>query len=356
MSRVVRRVTTFLWALLYGTGSALAELESASPPAQLESVPQPSEASGATRVVLLAKDGEEPLVARVGAELRSLRFEVVTAEAQSSTPSGPELEAVARRFGARAAVQVVSSGDSIDLWLVNSETHEVVYRRIVSDRDRAVSAFRSLEILRGSLIDLQALAPTPVQPVSQTWNPTPKPELPPPTSEKKRPFLLALGVAAGLASGQPGPSWYGLASLRVTLSSRLALNGFVLAPLSTSQIDGEGGFARLKSGLIGGGLSFRPWQERVLTPAFLVGMAAVVLHTRGVPAAGFSGSTQLAFAAYPHAGFELALAIGPIFRLQAELLGGAVVPRPVVLFADRRVAAWGSALFVGGLGAAIVFQ
>jgi len=327
--------------------------------AQPESAAPAQQNPTRTRVVLLAIDSEVPLVARIAAELRSLRFEVVTAKAESLAPSGPELEAVARAYEARAAVQVATGASSIELWLVNLETHELVYRRILADRDPAVAAFRSLEILRGSLIDLQALAPAitqpePAKPQRKLERPTNS--RPTPASAQPRWLSLSLGAAVANAGNEITPAWYAAASARSLLGKHWVLNGFGLAPVSSASIVGDAGSARLRTGLLGAGLSFQPWQDSLLTPAVGAGVAGVVLHTRGMPAAGYSGNTQLDFAVYPHARLEVSAALSRLFRVRADLLGGAVMPRPVVVFADQRVGAWGSSLFIVGLEMELVFR
>ncbi len=309
-----------------------------------------------TRILLLAGAGEEPLRARVAAELRSLGFEVATAAAEAATPPAPQLEARARALRASVAVQVSTSGSWLELWLVHPATHELVYRRIAADPDPAVAAFRLLEILRGSLIDLQALAP-PVVPTVRGEPPrereAPSPEL---AAGRRQPISLLLGSAVARPGGDATASWYALASLRLGLNSRLSLNAFALAPVSRSTMAGPEGHALVTTGLLGAGLGFQPFRERRITPSVGAGVAAVVLHTRGVPNPGFSGTTQLDFAAYPHLRLDVSAAISPLVRFRAELLGGTLAPRPVLLFVDRRAGAWGNALLLAGLGFELVFR
>ena len=175
-----------LWVLLLGSAVAVSAAAAAqsAPPSETAPDGQP------TRIALVAAPDLEDLANRFAAELASLHFEVVrVAAGPESTPAA--LEALARDQQARAAVRVAAAEGAIDLWLVNPTTHEAVYRRIVAERDPAVAVLRSLEILRGSLIDLRALAPKPVEIAER-----PEPVAPRPVQPTQAPRAVWFGLSA----------------------------------------------------------------------------------------------------------------------------------------------------------------
>ncbi len=308
-----------------------------------------------TRIALLAGPGLEDLANRFSAELASLHFEVVrlAAAPESSTPAA--LEGLAREQQARAAVRIAAAEGAIDLWLVNPTTHEAVYRRIVAERDPAVAVLRSLEILRGSLIDLRALSPKPAAPA-----PTPKPEpvAPLPATPAPAPRALWFGLSAAATSldARHSPAWGALAGLHFAVSPKFGLHAAALVPLNESSVSGQGGRVRAWAGAFAFGGSVAPWGERTFTPALGLGVAALALHTRGEANAGFRGTSDLNVVAWPHARLAATLRLSTRLRACAQVLAGFATPRPVLLLADERNAAWVNPLLSGALGLEVTFN
>jgi hypothetical protein len=304
------------------------------------------------RVVIIASPGMEDLVVRFVAEMNSLQIEVTRGPDAASAPDLLELGRLAREHHARVAVRVSKAGPAVDLWLVNPQSQELVYRRVTAEGDPAVLVLRSLEILRGSLIDL-GMAAQPRQPPENRPS-TPKPITSPtkePSPPGKPPFWLGLsgGLFAPHGGSSLGPANAGV-SLQRQLDSRFALRAEVLVPLNGWGISGEGGRAtiRLGSVLIAG--LVQPWGGRTFSPALGLGVGALALHVQGEAEAGYRGNRSLAMAFFPHGRGELGLELTPRLRLRAALAAGFATPRPVLLFGTRREESWLNPLLISTLG------
>jgi hypothetical protein len=301
-----------------------------------------------TRIVLVAAAGLDELANRFAAELASLHFEVVRA-AETAEPQPPSaLEALALNEHARAAVRVAAAEGALDLWLVNPTTHEAVYRRIVSEKDPAVAVLRSLEILRGSLIDVRALAP-PLEAAPAKAAP-PSPLVVREPAPARRTTWFGVGVAATSRDARSAPAWGALATFHVAVAPKFSLHAEALVPLSEWQVSGEGGRVNAWAGAITVGASVAPWGERTFTPTLGLGVGGLALHTRGEATAGFRGTSDLNLVAFPHGRLGLNLQIAAGLRVTGLFLAGFAAPRPVLLFAEERNAAWVNPLLVGALG------
>lgn len=311
--------------------------------------------SGPTRVVLVASPGMEDLVVRFIAELGSLRLEVVRGPDTEDTPSMPELERLAREHAARVAVRVGKAGRAVDLWLVNPESHELIYRRVVAEGDPAVLVLRSLEILRGALVDLrafaQAEAPPPPRPVAVAPPPSPVPRPDPPPAAP--PFWLGVSGALVAAHAGRGVGAGALIALHRRVGSRFALHAEALAPLDAWSVEGEGGTAQVRLGTATVAGIVTPWGERALTPGLGLGLGMVALHTRGEANAGFRGTSELNAALFPHTRVELGVSLTDWLRLRAALAAGFASPRPVLLFGQNREESWLNPLLLSSLGVEI---
>lgn len=319
--------------------------------AQPRSEPTAVAAAEPTRIVLVASPGMDELANRFVAELSSLRFDVVRAPDSDAVTSTPELEALAEQQAARVAVRVASSGGAIDLWVVNPVSRDVVYRRVIADRDPAVAVLRSLEILRGALIDVRALEPPPEPPPPEPVAPKPAPPpAPPPPPARPGVFAFSLGAAALWPRAGSELGWGALAGLHRAVGSRFALHAAGLVPVGEWRVVGEGGQAKVWAGSLLLAASVLPWGERAFTPSLGLGVGALALHTRGEAQPGFRGTSDLNLSAFPHGRLGATLALGGPVRLRAEALAGFATPRPVLLFAEQRDSGWINPLLIGSLG------
>lgn len=341
-----RTFASLALGLVCALGAAPCIAQQPDPP-RGASTPQP------TRVVLVADPGMEDLVLRFIAELDSLKLEVVRAPDAESAPSVPELEQLAQQNAARVAVRVGRAGRAVDLWLVNPESHELVYRRVVATGDPAVLVLRSLEILRGALIDLRAVQAEPPSPAEPSKSPEPPAPVSPPPSEPAGSSWL--GLSAALIAPHAGRSLGGGMSLALhqRLAARFALHAELLAPLNGWSVEGEGGRARVWLGSATCAALVNPWGDAWLSPGLGLGLGALALYTRGEAEAGYEGTNELHAALFPHGRVELALKLGQSWRLRAALAAGFATPRPVLLFGEKREESWLNPVLISSFGAEV---
>jgi hypothetical protein len=301
-------------------------------------------------VVLVAEPGMDDLVRRFTAELDSLRLEVVRAPDAETAPAMAELEQLAQSNVARVAVRVGRAGRAVDLWLVNPETHELVYRRVVAGGDAAILVLRSLEILRGALIDLRAVQeePAPAEPAVAPSKPSeiaPLPAVQPTRSSW-------LGLSGAWLAPHAGRDFGAGAQLALhqRLSSRFALHAEILAPLKGWSVAGEGGRAKVWLGSATCAALVNPWGDAKLSPGLGLGLGALGIHTRGEADEGYEGTRGLHAALFPHGRLELAFGATEWLRLRAALVAGFATPRPVLLFAEKREESWLNPLLISSFG------
>lgn len=317
------------------------------------------------RIVLVAGPDLEELTARFVAELGSMHFDVVRVDA-TLVPRVDELEDLARLHSARVAVRVSRANQAVDLWLVNPETHELVFRRVAADGDPAVVVLRSLEILRGSLLDLRA------RPAERGSGASARESAPDSTPHSRPPAMdqpLWLGGSAAFFGARLGGSLAPGATLGLYrgIASHFALRAELLVSLSDFTVEGEGGSAKIRVGGATVSALVVPWGERTLTPALGFGFGALALYTQGDAQAGYLGTTALNFAAFPHARLELAL--GPLVRVDEEgraavgavrlrfaLLAGFATPRPDLVFAGDTATDWLNPVLVSSMGVEVALR
>jgi hypothetical protein len=311
------------------------------------------------RVVLFSKDPPDPLVRRVGAELHSLGFDVVTAPDDETPKSAGQMESTAQSSDAVAAVRVAIGDTSIDLWIVNVRTHEMVLRRVAAGKDPAVTALRSVEALRVSLIDLQALLPPPPpEPEPPVAKPAEPREsivlLPPPTRRNNFGFELGLGAASG--SGGFDPSMHAVGQLQWLASTHWSAQVLGVAPITTSKVTESEGSAHVTFGLLGAGATWQPFAPNAWTPYLGAGVAGALLYTRGSPSPGFIGHSQVDITAAPYMRAGSSFALDASWRLTTDVLAAVAAPEPVVYFDSRRASAWGRPLVLGTVGVEVLVR
>jgi hypothetical protein len=197
--------------------------------------------------------------------------------------------------------------------------------------------------------------------------------LPEPRSQPSRPEVRALLAPAEPATprepasrlhaeiaptvfagpGGVGPTGHAMVGLRYVWNRRLSSRAFVALPVVPAHVRGGEGEAEVDIGLAGAGL-----EVSLLDPtsgwALYVGGALAIARLR---TEGTSQSTLLGRVDTVYAGVPALVAsvhrhvVGPA-SVGLGLIGGVSVPRPVILFADRRAADWGRPL----VGAALTID
>lgn len=324
----------------------------------------PSLAAGADgespRIVLLAPEGESRVALRIRAELRALHFDVVDMQAPEGPPSREPLEEAARSSDAVAAVRIVPSKAGIEVWIVDRVTSKTVLREIVSRDARSTSgeadiALRVMELLRASLMEIDAptpprgeIAPPPrVRALVSPRQVPPPVRLPVAAEGLRGSFSVDLGMGMLLAPGNIGPA--GLLHVAAGYRPVPWIGPMVLAlvPVHSLDVRGPEGTAAVRMGLFGAGA------EAALAPggpAWSVtagaGVSVFWLTAEGSAAGPFFGgrSTGLVTAA-PFVRVGARLALLPRLHVRADVLGGATVQQPVIQFAGREAASFGAPFF-----------
>jgi hypothetical protein len=318
------------------------------------------------RIVLVAPRGEDRVALRIRAELRALRFVVVDADAAPGPPSRAPLEEAARSHDAVAAVRIVPSSAGVEVWIVDRVTGKTVLRDIVaadvvSPSGSATVALRVVELLRASLMELDAPRPPPgemlpplaVRDLIEPAAPAPRPlgPLAPPARPPRPAFAVEIGPAVLVSAGGLHPEGVVSAAVHFRPDDRLGATYFVMAPVVPSTVAGPEGAATIWIGLLGAGLraSLAP-AGAAWTPSLGAGVSALWVAYEGSPADGYAGTNGDAVTLAPYLRAGLGYRVLPRLRVKADLLSGVPLRRPVVQFGDRIAAVWGEPFFAPSIG------
>jgi hypothetical protein len=323
------------------------------------------------RIVLIATATDDPISLRLQAELRTLHFEVPEIEIAPDPPSRAQLEDAARRSEAVAAVRIVPSRVGVEVWIVDRITGKTVLREMVTTVGGAASrdatiALRVVELLRASLMELDAarpppgdmdapplirelMAPPPVTPPAPAQTAT----LPPPAAPA---FSIELGPAALLSPGGFGPSGAVSAAIYYHPAEPFGASLIAVIPVFPASVSGPEGSTTARVGLLGGGLR-GTWAPAgsAWTATLGGGISALWLHLDGQPIPGFSGSSANLFSAAPYLRAGLGLTVAPRLRLRADALLGASLPPTLVKFGARLAAVWGVPFVAPTLGVELLW-
>jgi hypothetical protein len=314
------------------------------------------DASGhSLRVVLFAVTGDDPLAGRLDAELRAMGFEV------SRAPITPQIaieELVSRALAAGAQAAVVADGHRTDVWIAGGGSGRVALRQELEVDENAglqsVLALRTVELLRVSM----GLAGPPVEPLppsSSSSSSLSSPSISVSAREGSGPTRqgrwLAVDASSGLLASRGGVGAFVVAGgrLRARVWGPIGVELCAYAPLSTATQASGPDQARTSIWLAGGGLLLAPQTGRRVQVEAAAGTLGVVVRSTGLAGGSGPGETAqgVGAALYGRAGVRLRLA--PRWALRIDLIGGAAVRRPVIVFPDGDTATWGSA-FAAGVG------
>jgi len=298
------------------------------------------------RVVLLAVTDDDPLAARLAAELEALGLEVARALINPNVTI-EDLVRSALTAGARGVV--VADGRRTEFWVAEEGSDRIALRQELeiesSPSMESVLSLRTVEFLRVSL-GLAGSAPKPPPEV------TPPPVAPPPAESR-----ATLGVSSGVvaSTGSVGPFAVVGAALRVRVIGPLGVELRAAVPIGTDRLSTATDDADVSVWLAGGGLVLAPRTVGPVRVEFGAGAMAAIVRAVGVPrppALGFTDHSVGA-AVYGRASGHIRLA--PRWGVRLDLIGGSTrMQRPIVTFIEngtmpRDVAIWGVG-FVSLLG------
>jgi len=286
--------------------------------------------------VLLALTDDDPLAARLAAELEGLGLDVTRARIDPTVPI-EELVRVALSGGARGVV--VADGRRSEFWVAEEGTDRIAMRQELevelSPTMESVLSLRTVEFLRVSLGLTSRSRRTP---------PAPPPVEPPVEADTR----VAIGLAAGVvgSTGRLPPYAAAGASVRVRVVGPLGVELRGLAPLMTQQVQSSDGPVDTSVWLAGGGLVLAPRLGGRAAFEIGAGALAASVWASGTSAAAMAtGRTGRAVgvAAYGRAAGRIRISSGLSVRL--DVVGGSTAPRrPVIAILrvpEETVTAWG---------------
>jgi hypothetical protein len=290
------------------------------------------------RVLLVIDKANDPLMARIQAEIVALGLMVVV-----SAASGP-LEISAREQRAVAAVRLLPSHKGVELWMADVTTGRTLTRQLVVDErpegpDATLVALQTAEILRTGLF-----------PKTNHVEPPPAPALVVPIKAPASPTQTGeTGVRAGIGGlYSPGgvdtalQAWLSLQrQWRHALGVALTLSG----PIVRGSISGPEGRSLVGAYLAGVELcsSFPPHDSRWLLSGGLGGGIAY-LHTQGRSSQPLVQASSGAVAGIGYARVELGLKLSTWARLGLAGTVGTTFTSVKIRFAGNQAGTWGSLL------------
>jgi hypothetical protein len=281
--------------------------------------------SSRPRVVLLAVTADDPLAARLAAELETLGLEVSRAQIDPILPID-DLVRQALAGGARGVV--VADGRRTEFWVAEEGSDRVAMRQELeienSPAMESVLSLRTVEFLRVSLglVGRAVTAPAVVQPVA------PKPE----EVETRVAFNLMAGVVA--STGRLAPFGAVSAALQVRIAGPVGIELRGLAPFGSQALAGPRGPIETSVWLAGGGLVLAP--RTGARVAFDIGAGALAAMVRS---SGTQTDDTVGIAVYGRAAGRIRLS--PSWSVRLDLLGGSTAPRRIIITDRQDITTWG---------------
>jgi hypothetical protein len=256
--------------------------------------------------VLVTNHADATIVPLLQAELESLGFKIEREDRGPLEISPQDLTVAARRYQAVAGFRVISTQKSVEIWIADRVTGKVVLREVLHDgddlSDSRLVVLRAVELLRGSLMELEAPHP-------------PRGEIPSPEGlrpltgfpEGKGKYSLSLGpslIFPGTHSAYaPGAranlSWWITPHFGAGLTAGATLTPAVLdRPEGQVTVSARWVEVSFRSKL---GNAFSTW-----VPSAGVGISLLASGLEGLPAAGYTGRTRTLVA--PAMGVDLGIA------------------------------------------------
>jgi len=290
----------------------------------------PTWAETRPRVVLLAITEEDPLAARLTAELEALGLDVSRAQIDPTVPI-EELVRVALAGGARGVV--VADGRRTEFWVAEEGSDRIAMRQELETENtpgmESVLSLRTVEFLRVSL----GLTGHTVTPPREGPRVTPRSE-----PEKRVGVGLVSGIVASTGRLAPFAVVGGGVRVRIAGPAGIELRGLV--PIATQRFDGPDGPVDTSVSLVGGGLAFMPRLRGPVSFDAGAGALATIVRVAGRMTPNGQTDSNVGVSLYGRA--AACLRLSPSWSLRLDILGGTTAPRrPVLVATDGTVTPWG---------------
>jgi hypothetical protein len=293
--------------------------------------------AGGPKVTVLRAGLDAASATRISAELVASGFDIVEA-AEPDEPSARGSVAFLRAAREAGGIEVCVRRAPV----ARKQRCEVV-RADAASADAASVPIRAVELLRAALLDVRRRRP-----------PRPPPSLAPITPAPPAPPLPRFGVDLAPAVLFPGglsPAPGLLLGARWMPARFVGVSTMMFIPLFSSRVTSTEGSASVRAALLGGGLRLATrLADTPCVPALELGVAGVWLHTTGDVVAPYIARAVDRVAAAPYARAGLGIDLARHVGLRGDVLGGAALPAPDIVFAGHTVATWGRPFFIASLG------
>jgi len=299
------------------------------------------------RVVLLAVTDDDPLAARLAAELEALGLEVARA---LINPNVTIEDLVRNALTAGARGVVVADGRRTEFWVAEEGSDRIALRQELeiesSPSMESVLSLRTVEFLRVSL-GLAGSAPKP-----------PPPDVTPPAVDPRPTEPRAtLGVSSGVvaSTGSMAPFATVGAVVRVRVIGPLGIELRAAMPIGSDRLSTATDDADVSVWLAGGGVVLAPRTAGPVRVEFAAGAMAAIVRAVGVPRPPALGFTDHSVGAAAYGRVSGHIRLAPRWGVRLDVIGGSTrMQRPIVTFIEngttpRDVAIWGVG-FVSLLG------
>ena len=303
-------------------------------------------AEPAPRLVFVGDGADGTTARRLIAEARALGY--ATEVDRLAT-----LGEASARDGDAAGFIAVGPASTVEAWLMLPDRRRppTIFLLVPRADEGGRFAFRVIEEIRANLSEILIPAAPPAPPAlpvtagsapTEAQRPAPAAAKVAP-AERPPPRGSSLGLGAGVGALVPA----GIdATAELALGARLRRPQWGVAldariPLSRAQFAASEGTGSVATWRFGARAFFVAFERNAWTIDVAAGGGAVLVTFHGDPAAGFTGRDGHALAGYFFAAPEVSLRLTSWLAARAEVLVGAVAPRPVFDFDGHQVAALG---------------
>ncbi len=319
------------------------------------------------RVVIVAEQTDTPVILTLSAELETVGLTPVVIARHTEKSSIKDLNEVAREEDAIAAIRIAPAQDVIEVWLADRVTGKIVFREVVAaDReDDALVSVRVMELLRASLLELQAnhtapgeveAAPT-VHEIAKSSLASTQPSPFDESTNTARHVSLLLGPGGDVGTLNAPPMVHFFIGIEIRLKRLLALGVFATAPLVPLRAEDEQGSADARGTFVGADLRLLlgDTHDRFV-PMLGAGASVLFFHVVGSAAEGYENADDLVVSAVPYIALGISIAATDAVRVRADCLLGWSIPAPVLRFAKERILTFGRPLLTGFIGVELPFS
>ena len=298
-------------------------------------------------------------------ELRLAGFAPIPVEMPPEAVTEAVLRDTADSVGATAVVRILQSDRGVVVFIRDPSSGVVVSTEFIPfeavERADTITALKTVEILRASLMMAKADVPTPPSSLSPT-TPSPPPQnasssnlsqkaeisMAPPSRVQG---LFYIAPSATYGFGDIPPSLHVAIGFSLLTFERFRLFLFGLVPTIKTTIESNDGFATVREGIVAIGAAVDLISPNHPVVPFLGIQGGVVFFdVEGEADAPFSGKKRTEIAGGIHFDAGATFRLTRILALRCDLSIGIVVPRPVVRFDGRIVASFGRPMLSGMAG------